>query len=532
VLNSVRLAGTGATFREIYLSADRRVLGVTRIAFGLVLLYDLIRRARVIDLLYTNEGLLSNHYLLFRPQDRPQLSLFMGFSSPGEMRVLFLLIGVLYLLYTVGLFTRVVQILVLITFTSLNTRNLFLEDGGIATMVAVATWTVFLPLGDRLSLDALRKEAALPTLRARVRARKKLEAPAVSLAVLALILQIVAIYWLNAVHKTGPTWRDGEAVHYVLWQNRVTTAFAWWLAHHEPSWLSYVATKGTLVIEYAIPVLMLYPYATWTRTVAFGMAIALHGGIALVMTLGPFSYAMITLVSSRLPPEALLFVAKRAPRSVTLWFTHTRARLLRRFALYVRRAPVTKAPPRSLPWRRMREVTVGFLMVAAGVELSQANPAVKLKIPQPDWLKQVIVYPRLLQRWIMFAPHAPTDDGFGVVDATTADGRRIDPFTGKEPDFEAMNRGPLSGTIEAVDYLFAIHWENNEVYRQELARYLDHWHELDGRGPKDQLVTYDVIWVSHDSPRPGSVTPGPLRRETILKSRRRPVPRPAASPQP
>ena len=114
----------------------------------------------------------------------------------------------------------------------------------------------------------------------------------------------------------------------------------------------------------------------------------------------------------------------------------------------------------------------------------------------------------------------------------TADGRRIDPFTGKEPDFEAMNRGPLSGTIEAVDYLFAVHWENNEQYRHELARYLDHWHEIGGRGPKDQLVSYEVIWVSHDTPRPGSVTPGPLRRESILKSRRRPTPKPAAPPKP
>jgi hypothetical protein len=91
------------------MSADRRVLGATRIGFGLVLIYDLVRRARVLDLLYTNEGVLSNHYLLFRPQDRPQLSLFMGFSSPGEMRFLFAALFLLYLLYTFGLFTRVVH---------------------------------------------------------------------------------------------------------------------------------------------------------------------------------------------------------------------------------------------------------------------------------------------------------------------------------------------------------------------------------------------------------------------------------------
>jgi hypothetical protein len=504
------------TFREAYMSIDRRVLGASRIAFGLVLLYDLIRRARVLDLLYTNEGLLSNHYVLFAPQDRPQLSLMMGFSTPGELRVLFALLGVLYLLYTLGLFTRVVQVLVVLAFTSLNTRNLFLEDGGIATMTCFAIWTVFLPLGDRLSLDALRREAALPHLRARIKLRKRLEAPVVSLAVLALTLQIVAIYWLNAVHKSGPTWRDGSAVHYVLWQNRVTTQLAWWLAHHEPPWFSWLASKGTLVIEYAIPLLVLYPYAPWTRVLAFGMSVALHGGIALIMTLGPFSYAMMALVSSRLPPEALVFVARRAPRALILKLRRRRAELVRRIARHVRRG-AQRPPLHPLPWGKVREGAVAFLLVCAGIELTQANPGIKLKIPQPEWMQLVVRYPRMHQRWTMFAPHAPTDDGFGVVDAETADGRHVDPFTGRAPDFEAMNRGPLHGTIEAVDYLFAIHWEPNEPYRRELARYLDRYHHRHARTEKDRLVGYEVWRVSHDTPKPGSTTTGPLRRESMLK---------------
>jgi hypothetical protein len=511
-----RVSQSAKTFREAYMSADRRVLGAARIGFGLVLLYDLIRKARVLDLFYTNQGLLSNHYVLFVPQDRPQLSLLMGFSTPGEVRVMFALIGVVYLLYTFGLFTRVAQVLSLLLFVSLNTRNLFLEDGGIATMTCFAIWTLFLPLGDRLSLDALRREAALPHLRARIKLRKRLEAPVVSLAVLALGLQIAVIYWLNAVHKTGPTWREGSAVHYVLWQNRVTTQFAWWLAHHEPPWLSWVATKATLVVEYGIPLLILYPYAAWTRILAFGLSVALHLGIAFVMTLGPFSYAMISLVSSRLPPEALVFVARRAPRSLTLKLRLLRARLVRRLSVYVRRG-VPRPPIRTLPWTKLREGTLAFLILCATIELSQTNPAIWLKIPQPEWMRLIVRYPRMHQRWTMFAPHAPTEDGFGVVDAETEDGRHVDPFTGREPDFEAIKRGPLRETVEGVDYLFAIHWQPNEPYRRELGRWLDQYHERDGRTEKDRLIGYEVWWVSHNSPKPGSTTPGPLRRQSMLK---------------
>jgi hypothetical protein len=246
------------------------------------------------------------------------------------------------------------------------------------------------------------------------------------------------------------------------------------------------------------------------------MSVALHGGIALIMTLGPFSYAIMALVSSRLPPEALVFVARRAPRALILKLRRRRAELVRRFARHVRRG-AQRPPLHPLPWGKVREGAVAFLLVCAGIELTQANPGIKLKIPQPEWMQLVVRYPRMHQRWTMFAPHAPTDDGFGVVDAETADGRHVDPFTGRAPDFEAMNRGPLHGTIEAVDYLFAIHWEPNEPYRRELARYLDRYHERDGRTEKDRLVGYEVWWVSHDTPKPGSTTTGPLRRESMLK---------------
>ncbi len=519
VLNSVAVGTRREAFRTNYMSADRRVLGLARIAFGFVLVYDLIRRARVLDLLYTNEGVLPNHFVLFEPQARPQFSLLMGFSTPAEARVEFALIFLVYALYTLGLFTKLSQILVLLVFTSLNTRNLFVEDGGISTMISFSVWSVFLPLGDRFSLDALRRQASLPNLRARIRARRELRMPVVSLAVLALTLQIVVIYWLNAVHKTGPTWRHGEAVHYVLWQNRVTTPFAWWLAHHEPPYFSWLATKGTLLVEYTIPVLVLYPGVVWTRVVAFGLSVALHGGIALLMTLGPFSYAMMTLVLSRVPGDALDWVAKRRPRHLARGLVRRRAAWTAWLARRVPHAPAPRPAAVPLPWGKLREGTVAFLMVAAGVELSQVNPGVRLKLPQPDWLRMVVMYPRLTQRWSMFAPHAPTDDGFGVVDAVTADGRHVNPFTGEAPDFEAMNRGPIKEKIETADYLFSVHFPPNERYRRELARYIDRYHEREGLGPKDRIVSYDVYWVSHDSPPPGSVTPGPLRREPFLRSR-------------
>jgi hypothetical protein len=257
--------------------------------------------------------------------------------------------------------------------TSLNARNLFAEDGGVSTEIALGLWSAFLPLGDRYSLDALVREARLPSVRARVTLRRRLKKPLVSVAVFALTLQIVVIYVLNAAQKTGPTWRHGEAVHYVLWQSRISTEFAWWLAHHEPRWFSPLACRATILIETAIPLLILYPYSRVTRVIAFGMSVALHAGIALMMTLGPFSYAMMALVLSRLPEEALVWPAERLPRRLRFRLARLRSRAVLELAPRVARG-LPKPAKQPLPWERLREGTVVLLLLALATELSHANP--------------------------------------------------------------------------------------------------------------------------------------------------------------
>ena len=63
------MRGRWSAIRDLYLTVDRRVLGAVRIATGLVLLYDLVRRFRLIDVLYANTGVLSNHFVLFNPEE-------------------------------------------------------------------------------------------------------------------------------------------------------------------------------------------------------------------------------------------------------------------------------------------------------------------------------------------------------------------------------------------------------------------------------------------------------------------------------
>jgi hypothetical protein len=505
-------------FVELWLSIDRRVLGAFRITYGLVLLYDLARRAAVLELMYSNEGVLSNHYIMFRPQVDFQLSLLDAFSTPNEVRLAFALIGLVYVLYTLGLFTRVMQVLAIVSLTSLNARNLFVEDGGVSTAIALGVWTLFLPVGEYLSLDALRVEAGLQTLRERVAWRRAASTPAVSLAVLALTLQLCAIYWLNAAHKTGPTWQHGEAVHYVLWQRRVVTELGHWIAWHEPSWFSPLATYGALFIEWMLPVLALSPFGVWPRVVAFVAALALHGGIALLMTLGPFSYAMLALVLLRLPWPAFHALGRAVPRRLRWRWARGRARVVR--ALRRGRPGWMRLRRRRLVaprWRPVREGLVLLLAYAALADMGAGNRAFPLRLARPLWARAVVGYPRFLQRWNMFAPDAPSDDGAGVIDATTRSGRHVDPLTGEAPNFEVLERGPLAHGSIPADYLFQMHFESNEAYRHELTRYLREWHEHDGRVRSDEIVRFEFWWLSRPSPPPGQVDSGPTQRQLIFR---------------
>lgn len=617
-----RPGGAFGELRELYLRIDRRVLGLFRIYFGFVLLVDVLRRVPDATFFYSSSGAVPNYYSLFVPVIKPYFSLYVAFSTTAEVRVAFFATAFVYLVYLVGYRTRLMQILVFVLYTSLNTRNSFVENGGTMVLALVACWSMFLPLGDRFSVDAL-----LRSLRARrehtpeaLNDRAAFRAPAVphySLVVLAITLQIAAIYFFNKVNKVGATWRQGESVHWVLWQNRIATHLAAWLRMHEPWWLSPVLTKATLVIEGLATLLVLSPIAQrHLRTLHFVLACSLHAGIALLMTLGPFSYVMIGFNLLLLPSDVFDWAAAKWAGRKPLYLVaydpsdpalHQLARLLARldalgrlrfvsaeaapggppkggafFAraesggawsvnadalvaclkalplgslsrlgptrslaarFFARRdglasslslcaghpasapGPAAELAPSPSPARArlgalgagLREALVGVLLLASLIQMSRDNAWVpaRLRLTQPAVLDALLRYPRLLQGWRMFAPDAPKDDGTIIVDAVTVDGRHIDPLNGGAPDFEAPLHGPWFQSQLWCDYYLIIR-DNDGGYRDELKKYLLNWHTLEKRPPNDRITSFEVWWVSNDSPPPGNTVPFNINKRLIF----------------
>jgi hypothetical protein len=505
----------------VYCRLDRRTLGVFRAALGLVLLYDVLRRFPDAGLLWSSDGVLSNVALRKVPQAAHQVSFLLNVSSASAVQLAFGGLGVLFLLYTLGLFTRLMQPLVLLGYASLNARNLFFEDGGTSLVIILLTWTVALPLADRFSLDALRRDAALPTVKARVAARHEARTPLVTLAGLAILLQAAVIYWLNAAHKNGATWRGGDAVHLVLWQHRVNTPFALWLSLHEPSWFSPLATWLTKRTEFVLPVLLLWPsHPKETRSIAFVLAVLLHGGIALTLTLGPFSYAMICLLWLAVPGEVLDSIASRGRGTARVrfwWLARLRARAVRgvrRLGLGAR-APLVLAAFRGR-LREMREALLIGMLFVEGASVLSSNRAVPmwLRVPPGHWVNGYKPYLRGFQGWSMFAPDAPKEDGTMIVDAVMVGGKHIDPFTGQPPSWQQIRDGLSPHSIALSDYFLAMRDSRNARYRHDLARYLK---KLPVAAPKDRLRSAEFWWVSYVPPPRGSYEPGAIKRERLWR---------------
>ena len=278
-------------------SADPRAVALFRIAFGIMCIWDVLRRIPWIELFFTNNGVIPNHFSLFRPHATYTMSLLQAFKTPGEVGVFFALTVLFLVCFTIGYRTRLFHVLSAVAMLSIHNRTIVTENGGDVVANLWWLWTFFLPMGARYSVDALRAslrgevEKSSAALNAPV---ARTTTPIWHLGVLAVVLQLAVIYFFNTIHKSGAAWRDGTALAWVLDQDRVIRDTALWLREVAPLWVFKALAWGTLVVEGGGTLLLLSPvFTTWCRRIAIVGLVGLHFGIFALMDLGLFSQTMM-----------------------------------------------------------------------------------------------------------------------------------------------------------------------------------------------------------------------------------------------
>lgn len=317
------------TLRDYWLRIDARSLAIFRVAFGLVLIGDLCRRFRWLKDFYSNEGVLPNHNHLFNLRDKEDVwSALHAFSSPGENAFAFAWTLFFYIGFLLGWHTRVFQVLALVMLVSLGERNILTENVGNYLAVALLAFTLFLPLGSRFSIDALRRslrardektaaelDDASPILAEGLVRRTPGWSP-VSLAALGVLLQVALVLLCTALAQNGESWHDGNALYYAL---------------HTERWVSGigVSLRGSVGLLRAltffvrwsgllVPALIFVPAARrHVRLVAVGLLVVHALVLGLLFDLGLYAWSLLAAAPLLVPTEAWEHWRRRAAADTT-----------------------------------------------------------------------------------------------------------------------------------------------------------------------------------------------------------------------
>ncbi|WP_435361481.1 HTTM domain-containing protein [Haloarchaeobius sp. DFWS5] len=454
---------------------DTRALAVLRICLGVLLLTDLALRARYLTTFYTDHGALPRATLSETYPVYHRFSLHALSGEPWVQALLFLVAAVFALALLLGYRTRLATVVSLVLLLSLHYRNPFVLNGGDLVLRRLVFWSVFLPLGERWSVDAVRRDTADPDRQVRERVA--------SVASAALLCQVLLVYGANALLKSrGERWLAGEAVPMVFSLDQFLVGIGPLLAEL-PAVLT-IMNYVWVALLVCSPLLVL---ATGRIRAILALAFAgMHFGMFLTMTLGLFPLVSMAALVPFLPPA----VWDRLPTSDHAVFARVSERLPRL--------------PRSVPervaglaaWgRRAVPVVVSLLLAGMLVWNAVAFGVVAAPAETPDHLSN--------SRWNMFAPEPLSTDTWHVFPGTLESGERVDAFRGGDPVWNPPDVSATYPDARWRKYLTSQYFGDDSTRREQFAGHLcRQWNATHDDGLRSVRVTVVRQPTRLDGPEP------------------------------
>jgi len=424
------LPSTSAALREALArryEIDLRALAVFRMALGALLLVDLVGRSRSLAAFYTDAGVL--------PRDAlgPVYSLH---AISGEARVqvlLFLVAGVFAAGLLIGYHTRIATAVSTLLLFSLHNRNPLVNNAGDTLLVLLLLLAVFLPLGRRWAIDARRV------------APDRDRTPVASVATLAVLLQVLAMYVTNASHKSrGELWLRGDAVAYVMQADQYTALLGNELANY-PTLLEWL-TVLWMVLLFCSPLLLVSTGRA--RAVLVTLFVGMHLGMALTMQIMLFPLVAIAGLLLFYPPVFWDGVTTLAARSESVSslreYSSRGAAALSRRSGRSRLRSVFAVPAGRSDWlrRRVPWLETGWRLLSTAIPalfvvlLVLSNAATISFVSTPAPVENALETADAEQNWRMFAPKPVTTTRWYVAPGTLANGSEVDVLTESAVDFD------------------------------------------------------------------------------------------------
>ncbi len=269
-------------------SIDLRSIALFRVTLASLILFDLVLRSFNMVDFYTDDGVLPRKYWA-QITHRALLSLHAVSGELWWQILLFIVAAVFACGLLIGYRSKLMAGFSLVMLMSLLNRNGLLLQSGDILLVVMCFWSLFLPLGARWSVDA----ALQPELRENPNIQRYTASNPqsyFSIATVAVIFQVLYLYFFTALLKTGAAWRlRFDAAFYAVNLQHFATPIGVFFRQF-PKLLEF-GTLYVLTVELFAPLLVLLPLPRRESRVL---------GIVLLLVLGFYLWPWALLIQHQM----------------------------------------------------------------------------------------------------------------------------------------------------------------------------------------------------------------------------------------
>ncbi|MFC6953698.1 HTTM domain-containing protein [Halorubellus litoreus] len=465
-------------------SVDRRALAAFRVALATAVLVDLALRLRDVRAFYTDAGVLPRALLLETFPALGRLSIHTLSGGLWWQLVLFAATAVAALALAAGYRTRLATAVTFALVLSMQLRNPVLLNAGDSLLRRLLLWSVLLPLGARWSVDARRRESTVD------------RADVASIAAAGLLVQVLAVYVVNAVLKArGSAWHDGTAGRLAFGMDAITVMFGEVVAEF-PALLT-AGTYAWTVVLLAAPLLVL---ATGRARTAVVAAFATgHVAMALTLRLGAFPLVSLAALVPFLPGV----VWDRVERVVDERLAPRADRVLDRVGLAEGETSSVALPA------ALRDLGAGSARALAAALLAFVlvwNAAALGLVALPGSVTDTVDPEE--RRWDMFAPEPRATGGWYATVGTTESGERVDLAPGADGTAMPADVDSTYPSHRWYVYLTSLRDAPAPALRERFAHYLcERWTREHASTLESVNVTFVARSVVLDAPDRVDVRP-------------------------
>lgn len=464
-------------------SLDLRSIAVTRMALGVLVIVDLVSRARYLSDHYGDRGVLPSSLIdTFWAGDWAWSLHVLGGGPLWLLVGLFVVHGIAAAALTVGFRTRVASVVTWILTTSLHSANILILDGGDVILRLFLFIGIFLPWGAVFSLDSVRANA------------RPASYTFVSGWSVAYLLQIGLFYFFASLLKDGAEWtREWSAVYYALSIDQYATTLAKFLLNF-PDLLT-VLTFSVVTFQHIALFLIFSPFLTpYLRAFAALALMCMHFSFTLMLHLWIFSWVAIAGLIGILPTAVWEWGGRVVEKM----------RGVRIVADDEQRVIIDYAKDVGGAYG-----TVLGLLFFVFTFLWQVNALFPLEERVTGVWEVPIKILRIDQRWGLFAPRPFKNDGWYVIEGVLSDGERVDLLRGGPVTFEKPESVFYSyPNVRWRKYLYELRQDENEQYRRYYGEYLcSRWN--DGDTLDQRLLSVNMVYMIEMTPSPGEMYAAP-----------------------